>query len=473
MPSTIPGCQLFDTSKPDDTLGALVLRVHGGGYEDQTIRLFENKITVGSGPDCTLRLRDSDVDDVHCMILRGSDATVVRGWNNRLTLDGRQISDAHLISGTRLQVGNVELHVTELHGGDSEIGAPSTESSMLTESPFDAAFTDRQSCGDCERQLSDFERRLANIERQVEQLSAALNGNLPYERAFGDHADTHHSDASALAVDDCGPRGLPLDSLTEEAAYRAHPIDGRSEAATAFDAEPRSPSDVPSWAEDYQDDDVDESVKDYIERLLQRVGGSGGKAETGDAKASPAAITEERSPRTADPSPLLAAMLSEEAPPAHGPTDPVQPAVLSDEPYAPRSLPPERLTSLSEMREVANITAEAAIRTFEKSRATKHAVDRVPLMLVGLACGIALFYLACARPIGLAQVLLFAGAAVSLLASAGAAWQAVSVLRHWMPRGQAKHDRSDPQPTAEDDAGTAAAENASDEGDQLDEVLSS
>jgi hypothetical protein len=84
------------------------------------------------------------------------------------------------------------------------------------------------------------------------------------------------------------------------------------------------------------------------------------------------------------------------------------------------------------------------------------------LLLVGLACGIALLYLASARGVGLTQVLLLAGAAVSLLASGSAAWQAGSVLRHWMPPNKTKPCQSPARSTSEEDAATSEPETMTD-----------
>ena len=285
--------------------------------------------------------------------------------------------------------------------------------------------------------MTDFESRLANIEQQLEQLAAALHdGPLRLTDADPYVEDNRASESPAIS-DDSASGGLPLASLTEDAAYRACPVDGRDEPSRGSGAEVHKPSELPSWAEAYQGDDVDESVKDYVERLLQRVGNAGDKRDKEEAESSSAGVWAARPQATVEESPILAAIMSEEDESPSVSSVPTEPADLPVEPYAPRSLPPERLTSLLEMREVANVSAEVAIRTFEKNRAAKNAIDRVPLMLVGLACGIFLLYFATTQNAGLPQVLLFAGAAVSLLAGAGAGWQAVSVLRRWMSSGSA------------------------------------
>jgi hypothetical protein len=104
----------------------------------------------------------------------------------------------------------------------------------------------------------------------------------------------------------------------------------------------------------------------------------------------------------------------------------------SAESYSPRSLPPERLANLNELRELANISATAAIQTFEKGRAARNAFDRVPLIMVGLSCGVFLLYFATTCESQMMQLLLYLGVGLSFLAATVAAGQAVSVLFCWL-----------------------------------------
>ncbi len=437
MSSTLSVCHTSDENSLGAMLGELVLRISGGGYEDHTIRLSESKVTVGSGSDCTVQLRDDDVDPLHCIILRGNASTVIRSWGSRSKLDGHEFSDACLTVGACLQLGDVQLRAMELHSGDLGQVCAEERDDANTEQGPDAVAADRCRCEQCGARFTDFESRLSSIERQLDQLAEARR-NAPLHLADSDpYVGDNKASASPAISDGSAPRGLPLASLNEEAAYSACPVDGLDDELRGSGAEAHKPSDLPSWAEAYQGDDVDESVKDYVEHLLRRVGNAGDKKDEGEAEATRANSRADGAPATAGRSPILAAIISEEDDPPTISQVPDESCDLPDEPYAPRSFPPERLTSLSEMREVANVSAQAAIRTFEKNLAHKNALDRVPLMLVGLACGIFLFFFATTRNAGFAQALLFAGAAVSLIAGAGAGWQAVSVLRRWMSSGSA------------------------------------
>ena len=93
--------------------GDLVLRVCGSTRHGQIVRLRSPKCTVGSGPRCTLRLRARGVRPIHCLIVRGSGATVIRRWSSDTRLNGRTFTDAELVGGDRLGIGNIELEVLD------------------------------------------------------------------------------------------------------------------------------------------------------------------------------------------------------------------------------------------------------------------------------------------------------------------------------------------------------------------------
>lgn len=89
----------------------LVLRICGSPRHGQVIRLGTAKCTVGSGPNCTLRLLAKGVQPLHCLIVRGAAATVVRCWGPDTRLNGRQFHDAPLSPGDRLSVGPIDFEV--------------------------------------------------------------------------------------------------------------------------------------------------------------------------------------------------------------------------------------------------------------------------------------------------------------------------------------------------------------------------
>lgn len=91
--------------------GELKLRIIGGSRDGQLVRLRSSKCTIGSGRDCTLRLRARGVRPLHCLIVRGQQATIVRRWSPDTRLNGSSFTDASLVAGDRLSIGPIELEV--------------------------------------------------------------------------------------------------------------------------------------------------------------------------------------------------------------------------------------------------------------------------------------------------------------------------------------------------------------------------
>ncbi len=113
MVDTAPGSALLASSLLDAQSGELVLRIRGSSRHGQIVRLRSAKCTIGSGPQCTLRLQARGVRPLHCLVLRGAAATVIRRWAPDTRLNGRDFSDADLAPGDRLSVGPIELEVLQ------------------------------------------------------------------------------------------------------------------------------------------------------------------------------------------------------------------------------------------------------------------------------------------------------------------------------------------------------------------------
>ena len=90
------------------------MRIFGSLRSGQIVRLRSAKCTIGSSPHCTLRLRAHGVAPVHCLLLRGSAATVVRCWSADTRLNGKSFTDAPLSCGDRLSIGPIELEVLDV-----------------------------------------------------------------------------------------------------------------------------------------------------------------------------------------------------------------------------------------------------------------------------------------------------------------------------------------------------------------------
>jgi len=108
----------------DAVTGDLVLRVCGTSRHGQTVRLKSDKCSIGSGPQCTLRLRARGVRPLHCLLLRGAGGSVVRRWAPDTRLNGRAFTDADLVPGDLLSIAGIDLKVVTL--GQPEPEQPPT-----------------------------------------------------------------------------------------------------------------------------------------------------------------------------------------------------------------------------------------------------------------------------------------------------------------------------------------------------------
>ncbi|NLE37290.1 MAG: hypothetical protein GX621_04620, partial [Pirellulaceae bacterium] len=116
-------------SDPRAELGPLVLRVHGADCDGAIVRLQSPKCTIGSDPRCTLRLDTEGVRPVHCLVIRGDRATVVRRWSDDTRLNGSAFWDTELVPGDRLGAGPVDLEILELTGPPSFPQGPQAQES--------------------------------------------------------------------------------------------------------------------------------------------------------------------------------------------------------------------------------------------------------------------------------------------------------------------------------------------------------
>ncbi len=376
------------------------------------------------------------------------------------------------------------------------ISSQSPEASLPAKS---AEIGQRDCCPACGEQFAELQSRIGQIERQLEELLAdnrAEHG----PTAVSKPGTSQTVEDSAEGCEDAATSDEPAAvEDAEEPAYTAHLIGGDIQT-------PSSPAErddcdsacLPTWAEAYQNDDVDESVRDYVEQLLRRLGTESDEklvsAETTDAAkrvekprvpSRPNEAATDLSEEKVDGSsnvelPTQASSPATATQPASqmeslpvvandhltgGEVAPTTPASRDSAPdlttaslgytgaesYSPRSLPPERLANLNELRELANISATAAIRTFEKGRAAKNAFDRLPLIMVGVSCGLFLLYFATTCDSQMMQILLYAGVGLSFLAATAAAAQALSVLFRWLATAR---QPSEPQ----DDAPVSSAE---------------
>jgi hypothetical protein len=164
--------------------GELALRIRGGDYHGRVVRIRASQCTVGSAPDCTLRLSGPGLRPLHCIILRGEAGATVRRWSPDTQLNGRAFSDALLMPGDRLSVGSIELEVLE--DGDlspqrrPEPGAtvPVAELAQEVVSQLRRDLRRKNSASKSKvekRRLRQSQRRIKSLEAELERLQANVN----------------------------------------------------------------------------------------------------------------------------------------------------------------------------------------------------------------------------------------------------------------------------------------------------------
>jgi hypothetical protein len=172
-----------------------------------------------------------------------------------------------------------------------------------------------------------------------------------------------------------------------EAENRAAPSE--SQDGTAADT-PESSQESPA--------EEDESIDDYMSRLLERVRqtpGPGSRAprpdpslEDPEPEAEPEAEPEPETPEPTDsPSPAMESTDS----PAPSPA-PVSPPPEPDE-VSPWGIAPERPADLSAMRDLANLSAHAAIDSYSRRILFSKSAGKLMVAVVALAAGAALLWL--------------------------------------------------------------------------------
>ena len=154
----------------------LVLRICNSWRQGQTVRLTSAKCTIGSGPHCTLRLRARGVLPLHCLILRGRAATVVRRWATDTRLNDRSFADAVLSPGDRLSIGSIELEVIS-------VGAAAARPQPAANQPLESA-------GENDFQAMLDRQALEEEQHRLDELAAHLQ---QYEASLATEAEQQHA----------------------------------------------------------------------------------------------------------------------------------------------------------------------------------------------------------------------------------------------------------------------------------------
>lgn len=168
-----PICELPTETAADE----LTLRIIGTEHDGRILRIQAAKCTIGSGRDCTLRLRAPGVQNLHCLILRGPGGLAAKAWSRDTTLNGRAFSDAQLNAGDRLTIGPIELEILAAgvstqspsdRSGDQQLRLQRLERTAREEAQQRAQLAAQ--VAEREQFVGELQKRLAETESLVERL---------------------------------------------------------------------------------------------------------------------------------------------------------------------------------------------------------------------------------------------------------------------------------------------------------------
>jgi hypothetical protein len=544
------GITTFSSSERAVSTGELALRICGTRRDGQLIRLRSDKCSIGSGPQCTLRLRARGVLPMHCLVVRGSAATIVRRWATDTRLNGRSFDESELVAGDRLSLGPVELVVVDTGAPVRRAAEPAAASPSVASDKQDAQAAERFAARirTARRQsnrrtrrivaqsranlaaLNDLKLRHDELTAEAQRLRAAphspatddaaskelvrqraeterLDGELSQLRKEIDAERTRYNtelavwqaekrqwlEQQAAADERLDRQAAELDSLRaalerqvatiateqaadddttsldsaveDDAAVEREPADvaavlrklGKSPVFDDDEDRPNEPAAVPREASHpaakvdqgrtgHHDDE--ESIDDYMAKLLQRVGTEPtvapkpSSARSGRERSRPVEVDDEETGE-------CRLVPQPNAPPRRAPVE-----------MAPRVVAPEKHAGLSAMRELANLSTQTALR--QHSQRVLLGTSRTKLLLAagGAVIGGILLWMWTSGSHHLALV----GALIGLSIAVGAIVQYLMLtgrlaLSRLMQRRQATADADaamppevDSPPTTEHDA---------------------
>ncbi|NLX95525.1 MAG: hypothetical protein GXY83_05055 [Rhodopirellula sp.] len=169
---------LLDTASDD-----LVLRICGSSRNGQVVRIRAGKCTIGSSPQCTLRIRSRGVMPLHCLLIRGTRRTVIRRWAPDTLLNGKAFTDSELLPGDRLSVGQLELEVLPTARG--RIAAPSeggdSGCAEFNSEATQALDTQESAIAELESRRQELDSRSQYVQQQYEEIER-IQGEIAEQR---------------------------------------------------------------------------------------------------------------------------------------------------------------------------------------------------------------------------------------------------------------------------------------------------
>lgn len=197
--------QPFDASELLQTRSFLV---HQPGAAPQVASVRSDRITIGSDPDCHLRLLDVAVARFHAVIVAGEFRTVVRSQAEGVLLNGAPLSEAELQPGDLLQVGSSQI-VYLAQNQQTPAASPAGESALSQQAweEFENRF---------EETYEAFEARFDSLQQVIDSLGeqgeAVRDAQSASQQQLGQLSETY---ATRLrTIDD------QLDALKNQ--YHAH-----------------------------------------------------------------------------------------------------------------------------------------------------------------------------------------------------------------------------------------------------------
>ncbi|MFH1266404.1 MAG: hypothetical protein ABIK89_11815, partial [Planctomycetota bacterium] len=169
-----------------------------------------------------MRLHAPGVLPLHCLILRGAAATVVRRWSPDTRLNGRDFSDGDLVPGDRLSVGPIELEVVESNRAPSmPVGTRPVNRLQAGLKAEKEALAEK--IGQWKAEQAEAEARLESHNRQLDTRQARLEA---LERDRIAQLDARHAEIEArqaeLEAQESRARQLDARRAELEALEREH-----------------------------------------------------------------------------------------------------------------------------------------------------------------------------------------------------------------------------------------------------------
>jgi hypothetical protein len=87
------------------------LRAYGGSDQERLIAIPWGKLSVGSGPRCSLRFEEGGVGPLECLLVHDRAGLRVRRWSDSVRVNGEPFDDVPLGPGDVIAIGPLELEV--------------------------------------------------------------------------------------------------------------------------------------------------------------------------------------------------------------------------------------------------------------------------------------------------------------------------------------------------------------------------